>query len=311
LVIIIGSGVLQTGVSALTFIKGTLLAVMVCVIAIVGISANQAISNDWSYIGRPFLLGTVALGGAVNILPVTFSKIQSKSQDISKYLRVSVAALFVVWILNIFWCYFILKIIPQSSGETNLYQSEALGQISTIPLVEIIHQQYPNFIWIAGLVDVFITISITVSYITMGTGAKHVLDGYMQQNEQSVIGTETLFDDNSFMTRTIAKVKSVKVIWKKAVLYVLCFGTILVIAQANPRAFIVIMEKVTSLALNLEAGVFVSIMLTTSQNFNQSIPYPINEYIYKTRYVVIAYFLFAIIYDCVSIVLQTFNINVL
>ncbi len=47
------------------------------VIAIVGLKAGQTIENDWKAIGRPFLLGTVALGGAVNILPVTFAKIQS------------------------------------------------------------------------------------------------------------------------------------------------------------------------------------------------------------------------------------------
>jgi hypothetical protein len=46
----------------------------------VGIEANLPIHSDWKFIGKPFLLGTVALGGAINILPVTFSKIRSKRE---------------------------------------------------------------------------------------------------------------------------------------------------------------------------------------------------------------------------------------
>ena len=40
---------------------------------------------------------------------------------------------FVVWILNVFWCFYILEIVPQT-GDVSLYTSEKNGEIATIPL---------------------------------------------------------------------------------------------------------------------------------------------------------------------------------
>jgi hypothetical protein len=55
-----------------------------------------------------------------------------------------------------------------------LVRAGKLGEISTVPLIKIIEREYPQFLWIAILVDVFIMLSITVSYITVGTATKHV-----------------------------------------------------------------------------------------------------------------------------------------
>jgi hypothetical protein len=55
-----------------------------------------------------------------------------------------------------------------------LYRAGNLGEISTVPLIDIIKNQYPQFLWIAFLIDIFIVLSITVSYITVGTATKHV-----------------------------------------------------------------------------------------------------------------------------------------
>jgi hypothetical protein len=41
---------------------------------------------------------------------------------------------------------------------------------------------------------------------------------------------------------------------ERGVLYVVCFGTIYGVAQLNPHGFLKIMEVITSLALNMEAG---------------------------------------------------------
>jgi hypothetical protein len=46
-----------------------------------------------------------------------------------------------------------------------------------VPLVNIIYERHPSFAWIATTVDLFIMTSITVSFITVGAGLKHVLDG--------------------------------------------------------------------------------------------------------------------------------------
>lgn len=50
--------------------------------------------------------------------------------------------------------------------ETNVdfNRAELLGQISTVPLIEIIRGGYPQYTWIAYVVNVFVMVSITVRY---------------------------------------------------------------------------------------------------------------------------------------------------
>ncbi len=43
-------------------------------------------------------------------------------------------------------------------------RAELLGQISTVPLIEIIRGGYPQYTWIAYVVNVFVMVSITVRY---------------------------------------------------------------------------------------------------------------------------------------------------
>ena len=115
----------------------------------------------------------------------------------------TIGGLFAVWIMNVLWCYFLLKIIPQT-GPISLQQAEEEGSnsvrdndvipscnwlakkkkkkslkgiISTIPLASIIQENYPQFDWIALIVSIYIMGSITVSFIVMSMGTKHVLDG--------------------------------------------------------------------------------------------------------------------------------------
>jgi len=45
------------------------------------------------------------------------------------------------------------------------------------PLAEIIKQDKPDLDWIAMIVDVFIVVSISISFITVGSGLKNFLDG--------------------------------------------------------------------------------------------------------------------------------------
>jgi len=80
---------------------------------------DHPISSDWRYTGQSFLIGTVALGGAVNILPVVFAKVRMRRADMIKFLGSILAGLLTVWILNVIWCYYVLKIVPQQ-GEISL-----------------------------------------------------------------------------------------------------------------------------------------------------------------------------------------------
>ena len=72
-------------------------------------------------------------------------------------------------ILNIFWAFFVLEIVPQTNEDAarlgtwiSLEEAEENGQISTVPIIEIIELRFPQFHWISLTVTFFIVLSITV-----------------------------------------------------------------------------------------------------------------------------------------------------
>ena len=91
---------------------------------------------------EPFLIGTVALGGFINLMPVLYGNLApfedreasetdsyqesttpivvKDPQDVSD-LRISVcAAVVLCWILNACWAFFVLHIVPQKGGDNSL-----------------------------------------------------------------------------------------------------------------------------------------------------------------------------------------------
>ena len=48
---------------------------MVGIVSYLGIKIDEPSTDNWRYIGKPFLIGTVALGGAINVMPVIYSKV--------------------------------------------------------------------------------------------------------------------------------------------------------------------------------------------------------------------------------------------
>jgi len=141
----------------------------------------------------------------------------------------------------------------------------------------------------------------------MSTAMKHVLDGFSKSwgyvplqpyNPQNVSIFSQFFQIMLFNPAT-----------RRTVSYVLSFVAIYIIAQTNPRKFVVIMEYITSLALNLESGILIAIMIGNSRTakFQQLyIPFVLHPYVYALRYVVMFYFTFAVAYDLISIVLGLF-----
>ncbi|EGC30319.1 hypothetical protein DICPUDRAFT_6061, partial [Dictyostelium purpureum] len=183
IIVIFGSKSLGRIITLFTFAKGTLLMIIVFITGIISNHVQNNISNDWSYIGKSFLISTVALGGASSVLPVVFPKIVFTKREIKKCYTVAGSALFTVYILNIIWCWFLLQIIPQvpnpnNPGFPSLEEAAIHGEIATIPLMKVVSESFPQFLWIAYLVNIFIVISITISFITVGTGFKHTLDGF-------------------------------------------------------------------------------------------------------------------------------------
>lgn len=56
----------------------------------------------------------------------------------------------------------------------DLYCSAAVrGEISTIPLTKLLERDHPRLTWVAILIQVFIMVSISVSYLTIGTALHH------------------------------------------------------------------------------------------------------------------------------------------
>jgi len=58
-------------ISAATLFKGGLLLIMVALVGYVSSQTNLLFTDNFQYIGHPFLIGTVALGGVMNTLPVS------------------------------------------------------------------------------------------------------------------------------------------------------------------------------------------------------------------------------------------------
>ena len=48
---------------------------MVIVTSIFAFNFPQTITDDWRFITKPFLMGTVALGGALNVVPLVYAKV--------------------------------------------------------------------------------------------------------------------------------------------------------------------------------------------------------------------------------------------
>lgn len=116
-IITFGKKILQPVLSFATFAKASLLFLLVVVTAIVANLTEQTPVDNWRYIGKSFLISTVALGGAYNILPVVFSKVKWTRKALMGMALCSVLGLTVVWIMNVLWCYYVLHIVPQTSED--------------------------------------------------------------------------------------------------------------------------------------------------------------------------------------------------
>eukprot|EP00753_Platysulcus_tardus_P006833 PLAT14617.1.p1 GENE.PLAT14617.1~~PLAT14617.1.p1 ORF type:complete len:505 (+),score=208.74 PLAT14617.1:74-1588(+) len=240
-------------VSLLTGVKCVLLVVMVAIGGVLANAVGVQPSTHWQLIGSPFLIGTVALGGVVNAMPVTFDGTPLTRQAVWRYRTATAAGITTCWLLNVVWVLAVLHIVPQSApGDgISLARAKQLGQISTVPVVAIVGQQMPNLGWIATLVSSFVALSVSLSYLTIGAGFKHMMDGMM-------LAFQALPGRFIRLRRCLIPRPNAKTMqWG---MYAIGFGLILLIAQLNPRGFLVSLEVYTSLALNLESGLFVSFM---------------------------------------------------
>jgi len=99
------------------------------------------------------------------------------------------------------------------------------------------------------------------------------------------------------------------VLLREGLLYLFCYGCVLLIALLNPKGFINVMEFAASLGVNLQSGIFVVMMLVTSRSQQRRylIPYALPNWIYNMRFVVMFYFSFAVFYDILGLIAKVFT----
>mmetsp|Transcript_29296 Transcript_29296/g.41246 ORF Transcript_29296/g.41246 Transcript_29296/m.41246 type:complete len:528 (-) Transcript_29296:60-1643(-) len=290
--VVFGQKLFTTFVSFFTAAKGGLLVILVGIVAYAAIDINEHISSDWKYFMDSFLMSTVALGGAVNLMPLIFNKVPQTPQDVKKYRAAVMSGLFVCGVLIVLWTFFIMKAVPQTSEDDDspsLSSANENGCISTIPLVEILQDDEDgnsSFGWIATIVQVFIMISVTVSFIAVGSGLKNFLDG------------QALFFVDNIPWNTIPVIRRYNpLIIIKIFMYVFSFGSCLAIALGKPSCFLVILEYFTSMALNLENGAFIAWMLYISSQYQKTVPAPVSPGLAKYSSLAVAiFFLLAVGY---------------
>jgi amino acid permease len=310
-------------ISFLTVCKCAALVAVIAAVEVIGHLVDIQQTDNFAHAMEPFLMGTFALGGVVNLMPVVYAKLPfiggkllseqqkqyAKAQNgllLSRFrLSICLGVAF-CFVLNILWCAFVLEVVPQTEAASeahstpewlvgkniSLARSMAMGEISTIPVIKVIEMNYPSYKWVVVFINMFVIISVTVSYLTLGTGLKHMLDGislHLEQGHQrqddnvelrgeSVekmnefhkseemlvgkndeydaifrsVGGEEMLGESSTAARKLRRTKYA--------LYLLGFGLILAVALLNPQGFIVLLSVFGSFALNIECGVFVALM---------------------------------------------------
>ncbi|XP_076579246.1 uncharacterized protein LOC143315754 [Chaetodon auriga] len=332
LAILVAHKIIQPITSLLTLLKGILLIVTVAVTFAVGSEVGLQSSSDFSQMGKPFLMGTVALGGIVNVMPLLFSEISHNKTQILWFRRAVLGGLTTCTVLNILWCWAVLEIVPQTSlperrmapettaqpdssslsgphssvspllySNISLEESEKAGEIATIPLTKIINERYRAYSWVAELIQVFIAISVTVSFLVMGSAMKHTIDGLVSSLWSNRLEwLSKAWERNLPNKQHICSARSLA----KGFASLLGFSVIFIVSVCDPRGFVVMLDKVVSFSLNTEVGLFVFIMLRESREDrfqHLAVPLPVGDCVFSLSWLLPTYFLFAVTYD----VLQT------
>jgi hypothetical protein len=251
----------------------------------------------------------------MNTLPVIYANMKPTPRNLKSFRLAACLAVLVCFALNVVWCLFVLQVVPQTSPDPDspsLERSRKLQDPGFVPLIEIIKKSFPQYNWLSIIVQVFIALSVSVSFVTMSSGMKHILDGHVTTFEQHQM------EPNSYaqkLTRFLVKGKKVLFFLRNEhkanrrvayliqySLYFIMFSLVLIAAQVNYKGFLSVMEIFTSFGLNLESGVFVCYMLWVSRHKkfqHTKIPVPLSKLMVFSLWFIGAYFIFAMLWDVV------------
>lgn len=273
-------------------------------------------------------------------MPMMYAKVQYCQRQLKYFFYSIFAGVATCAILNVLWCWAVLQIVPQLSSCTlpsqprgpindtddqsvttlpaklstlkpsscsqdySLQRAAENGEISTVPLTEILAADHPEFKWVAILIQVFIIISVTVSYLTLGSALKHSFLGWL---DDLMSWGRHLSDDRPSVT---SRLRLLPRNVFRPMLTLLLFGAIFGVAMANPKGFVTMLDKIASLLINILAGLFVFLMVRKSRSAtyrNLQIPYPVTDYLFPLHIVLPIFFLFAVAYDIVISIIDFFH----
>lgn len=304
LLVIAATKLLLPWLSLATLVKAVLLTVLVLVTFMRGLVINQHIVNSWELpsLIDPVLMGTMALSGVVNIMPITFQACLNglpadagtivDAPFVRSYRFATITAVLICYFLNVAWSAAVLHVVPQVSepgiaaagvaSNATLTAAAEMGLISTVPLMQVLQARNdPMDTVISFLVNLFTALSVTISFLIMSIGTKHYIDGEVKSRYENDSQTQQ------------AQARQIR--------YLLFFSIMLAIALFNPQGLFKIMIGFTALALNLEAGVFIIYMLYTSRDeYAETAPDPLSPL--AARLIMV----FVGVYYCAAVLIDLF-----
>eukprot|EP01063_Lacrimia_lanifica_P011451 TRINITY_DN18235_c0_g1_i1.p1 TRINITY_DN18235_c0_g1~~TRINITY_DN18235_c0_g1_i1.p1 ORF type:complete len:492 (+),score=181.28 TRINITY_DN18235_c0_g1_i1:62-1537(+) len=237
---------LTSAVAWFTLFKGSLLLLMILIVAYVASDVQRSYTNDWGRAGDAFLIGTISLGGSVNTVPVIYSSFKRTRENIVSFRAGCLAATALCFALNLVWCYAVLSVVPQQSegGGPSLERALEQHDISTIPLLQFLQDAYPQYAFLGVVVNVFIILSVSVSFMAYGLGMKHYLDGAAAGFAERQLSVSAPYD-----------VPQVALAF-----YIGSFAMIFTCTYAFSQSLYIILDVFNSAVLNIETGCFIAYM---------------------------------------------------
>lgn len=302
--------------SIATVFKGSLLIIVVLMTLNRGLTINRTSVSDWSLptFIDPFLMGTMALSGVFNLIPVTFqvcieSITANQSITLSPtavvdrsflvaYRGAMIIGVIFCYVLNVLWVYAVLLVVPQSADSPSLPINSPLfgavpnatlesayyfGEISTIPLMKVLKASgNQSNILVASMINAFIAISLTITTMLISVGMLHFLNGFAFDHrdideEQRVYGSiRTSGDSSAVDGDSDGRMRWIsRMLNSTRILCCIgCVAAVYIVAGLNPEGLLTVMEGFSSLTINIETGTFVAYMLYVSGSMRENIEEP-------------------------------------
>ncbi|CAF4274153.1 unnamed protein product [Rotaria socialis] len=299
---------IQPIISVLTLIKAILFTMTIIITLIVGSKIQNQPTSDYSATGDSMLMSAMALCGAVNIMPLMFSKLKQTRQQMIGFNVAVVLGLTTCLLLNILWCWSVLEIVPQKSAclpvypnKTNSIESQLFsglqvageciaspslqeaalkGEISTIPLSKILEsKKYASYKYVSIIIEIFVAISISVSFITVGSILYHTISGVVDSYWDLKMETESKY-------RGILKYFTKRRILGLGI-SIICFTIVFVIVFTKPNSFKTVLEQGGTILLSIQIGIFVAMMIyqVSLPNFSScEIPFSLPKWFFHLQF---------------------------